>query len=72
MRQEKTLKVVGNFNITEPPSCVLSLMNNNVKAYTWTCYDFSDGGEAKCENLACRFQTEEAAKAFQKQFEAAQ
>jgi len=47
-------------------------MNNNEKAYMWTCVDFSEGGEGKMENLACRFQNVEAAKDFHKQFEASQ
>ena len=42
MRQEKTLKPVANFHITEAPSCVLTMMNNNEKAYMWACHDFSD------------------------------
>ena len=37
MRQEKTMKPVANFVITEAPSCVLTNMNNNEKALMWAC-----------------------------------
>ena len=67
MRQEKTLKPVGNFTITEPPTCQLTNMNNNEKALMWVCYDFSDGveGAQKPTKLAARFKTLEEAKDFQ-------
>ena len=54
MRQEKTLKPVGNFVITEAPSCVLSQMGNNEKAVMWVANDFSDG-EPVLDKLAARF-----------------
>ena len=71
MRQEKTLKPVGNFLITELPSCELKPMANSDKAFMWVCSDFSDG-EAVLDKLAARFQTAEAANEFKSAFEAAQ
>ena len=71
MRQEKTLKPVGNFIITEAPSCVLSQMGNNEKAVMWVANDFSDG-EPVLDKLAARFQNVEAVAEFRKAFEAAQ
>jgi hypothetical protein len=44
-------------------------MQNNTKAYVWTCADFSDG-ESKIEKQAARFQTLEAATQFKDCFEA--
>jgi hypothetical protein len=57
MRQEKTLKPVANFIITESPSCDLSNMANNEKAFMWVCQDFSDGDKAEgvLDKLAARF-----------------
>lgn len=71
MRQEKTLKPVANFQITEKPSCELKNMNNNEKAYLWVCHDFSDSEEGQLDKLAARFQTVDAAKEFKEKFEAA-
>ena len=71
MRQEKTLKPVGNFVITEKPSCELKPMANSDKAFMWVCQDYSDN-EGALEKLAARFQTVEAAKEFEKAMEAAQ
>ena len=42
MRQEKTLKPIANFLIAEDPLCKLLPMNNNDKAFLWSCYDCSD------------------------------
>ena len=53
MRQEKTLKPVANFVITEKPSCELKPMANSDKAFMWVCHDFSDG-EATLDKLAMR------------------
>ena len=74
MRQEKTLKPCANFIITESPSCDLSNMANNEKAYMWVCQDFTDidKPEGVLDKLACRFQTKELADTFKKEFEAAQ
>ena len=72
MRQEKTLKPVGNFVITEKPSCELKPMANSDKAFMWVCHDFSDETEGKLEKLCARFQNADAAKEFQTKFEAAQ
>ncbi len=71
MRQEKTLKPVGNFLITEKPSCELKPMANSDKAYMWVCHAFSDG-EVAIEKLAIRLQNAELAADFKQKFEAAQ
>jgi len=70
MRQEKTLKPVANFLITEKPSCELRPMPNSDKAFMWVCNDFSDG-EVALEKLAIRLQNADAAKEFAGAFEAA-
>ena len=72
MRQEKTLKPVGNFVITEKPSCELKPMANSDKAYMWVCHDFCDEVEGKLEKLCARFQNKDAAEDFKAKFEAAQ
>ena len=71
MRQEKTHKPVGNFPITEAPSCELKPMANSDKAFMWVCTDFSDG-EAVLDKLAARFQTADAANEFKTAWDAAQ
>ena len=71
MRQEKTLKPVANFVITELPSCELKPMANSDKAYMWACKDFSDEPEGVLDKLALRFQSAEFAAAFKTAFEAA-
>ena len=71
MRQEKTLKPVGNFMITEKPSCELKPMANSDKAFMWVCQDYSDE-TAALDKLAARFQTVDAANEFKAAFEAAQ
>ena len=63
---------MGNFIITELPSCELKPMANSDKAYMWVCHDFSDSVEGQLEKLAIRFQTADLAAAFKAQFEAAQ
>merc|ERR1739838_478072 len=72
MRQEKTLKPVGNFIITEKPSCELKPMANSDKAWMWACKDFSDDNEGALEKMAIRFKNKEEADAFFAAFEAAQ
>ena len=72
MRQEKTLKPVGNFIITKPPSCELKFMANSEKAFMWVCNDFSDEASGALEKLAARFQNAEIANEFKAAFEAAQ
>ena len=71
MRQEKTLKPVANFILTEKPSCELKPMANSDKAFMWVCQDFSDG-EGVLDKLAIRFNKVEAATEFKEKFEAAQ
>ena len=66
MRQEKTLKVIANFALSAAPMCVLTNMNNNEKAYMWSCGDCSDKAEGEVTKLAARFQNVDAAKDFAK------
>lgn len=63
---------MANFFIAEKPSCTLTQMNNNEKAYTWVCHDFSDPGDGQLSKLAARFQNVDAANDFKTKFEAAQ
>ncbi len=70
MRQEKTLKPVANFILQESPLCDLVPMQNNDKAFLWSCNDFSDG-EATLEKLCARFQNVENTNLFKEAFEAA-
>ena len=72
MRQEKTHKPVGNFILTELPSCELKPMANSDKALMWACHDFSDDAEGTLDKLAARFQNAEQAALFKTAFEAAQ
>ena len=72
MRQEKTLKPVGNFLIQEKPSCDPKPMpNSDGKAFMWVCNDFSDGPEASLDKLAVRFRDKETAEGFLGKFLAA-
>ena len=72
MRQEKTLKPVGNFLIQEKPSCDPKPMPGaDGKAFMWVCNDFSDG-EAALDKLAVRFRDKETAESFLSKFNAAQ
>ena len=70
MRQEKTLKPVANFILSEAPLCELVPMKGNDKAFGWSCMDFSEE-EARLEKLAARFQTAENTASFKVAFEAA-
>ena len=72
MRQEKTLKAVANFQVTEAPSCVPKNQNNNEKTQMWVCVDFSDNDQGEYTKLCARFQTVDASKEFKEKFEAAQ
>ena len=71
MRQEKTLKPIANFIVAEKPLCELLPMNNNDKAYLWSCYDCSDA-EPAVEKLAIRLKDAELAQKFKEAIEAAQ
>jgi len=71
MRQEKTLKPIANFNIADKPLCELLPMNNNDKAYLWSCYDCSDV-EPGLEKLAIRLKDAELAQKFKEAMIAAQ
>eukprot|EP00806_Schmidingerella_arcuata_P003789 Macronucleus_4436.p1 GENE.Macronucleus_4436~~Macronucleus_4436.p1 ORF type:complete len:193 (+),score=85.84 Macronucleus_4436:1-579(+) len=71
MRQEKTLKPVANFIVSEAPQCVLKPMPNAEKAYVWFVQDFSEG-EAQVEKFAIRLRTLEDAEQFKSKLEASQ
>jgi hypothetical protein len=71
MRQEKTLKPIANFNVAEDPLCVLLPMNNNDKAYCWSCYDCSDE-ESAVEKLALRLKDADLSQKFKDAIDAAQ
>ncbi len=71
MRQEKTLKPIANFIISEEPLCKLLPMNNNDKAFLWSCYDCSEE-DAQLEKLAMRLKDADLANKFKESFEAAQ
>uniref|UniRef100_A0A7S3W2E6 RanBD1 domain-containing protein n=1 Tax=Strombidinopsis acuminata TaxID=141414 RepID=A0A7S3W2E6_9SPIT len=71
MRQEKTLKPVGNFLLSESPLCDLATMKNSAdKAWFWSCNDCSEE-EAAIEKLAVRFQNVENSTLFKDAFNAA-
>ena len=63
MRQEKTLKPVGNFfgkslsvlNQLVNEICNLTAMQGSEKAVCWPCQDFSEEAEGSFEKLAARF-----------------
>ena len=66
------MKPVGNFFITEAPSCVLTPMANSDKSFLWVCHDFSDEVEGALEKLCAKFQNAAAATEFKEKFLAAQ
>ncbi|KAL4502446.1 hypothetical protein ABPG72_012033 [Tetrahymena utriculariae] len=69
MRQDKTHKIVANFNIShKDPLCKLLPLKTNDKSWIWSCYDFSDN-ELLLEKLCGRFVSAEEFNRFQKVFE---
>eukprot|EP00929_Paragymnodinium_shiwhaense_P022607 TRINITY_DN143_c0_g2_i1.p1 TRINITY_DN143_c0_g2~~TRINITY_DN143_c0_g2_i1.p1 ORF type:complete len:2603 (-),score=942.64 TRINITY_DN143_c0_g2_i1:139-7947(-) len=71
MRQEKTMKIVGNFYaIDVPPYCDLQPNAGSKKCWVWSAQDCSEG-DVQVERLALKFGTEELAEGFRDAFEAA-
>ena len=65
MRQEKTLKPVGNFMVQEKPSCDLKEKPGmDGKAWMWVCNDCSDGTDPVLTKLALRLKNKESADSF--------
>merc|ERR1711908_87557 len=69
MRQEKTLKPVGNFYVNE--ICKLEPMQGSEKAVCWTAQDFSEEAEGNLDKLAAKFNQVEQCKQFKEAFDAA-
>ncbi|XP_007537178.2 E3 SUMO-protein ligase RanBP2 isoform X1 [Erinaceus europaeus] len=69
MRRDQVFKVCANHVITK--TMELKPLNVSNNALVWTASDYADG-EAKVEQLAVRFKTEEMADCFKKKFEECQ
>uniref|UniRef100_A0A8C6Y8M0 E3 SUMO-protein ligase RanBP2 n=1 Tax=Naja naja TaxID=35670 RepID=A0A8C6Y8M0_NAJNA len=69
MRRDQVLKVCANHIITK--AIDLKPLNSSNNAMVWTATDYADG-EAKVEQLAVRFKTQELADTFKKKFEECQ
>eukprot|EP00927_Polykrikos_kofoidii_P064233 TRINITY_DN5932_c0_g1_i10.p1 TRINITY_DN5932_c0_g1~~TRINITY_DN5932_c0_g1_i10.p1 ORF type:complete len:531 (-),score=99.17 TRINITY_DN5932_c0_g1_i10:359-1789(-) len=71
MRQEKTLKVVGNHYVIEhAPYCDLQPNMGSDKCWVWSAQDCSDG-DVKTERVALKFGNAELAMEFKEAFERA-
>ena len=71
LRQDKTLKIVANFIISEKPLCELKPHQGSDKMFIFLAYDCSD--EQPCiEKFVIKLGNADKAKNFQKQFEDAQ
>ena len=71
LRQEKTMKIVGNFYVVDVASyCELKPNAGSEKSWVWLASDCSDG-EPKAEQLALKFATKELALKFKDAFEEA-
>ena len=71
LRQEKTMKIVGNFYVVDvAPYCELKPNAGSEKSWVWLASDCSDG-EPKAEQLALRFASKELAVKFKDAFEEA-
>nr|XP_008105263.1 PREDICTED: E3 SUMO-protein ligase RanBP2 isoform X2 [Anolis carolinensis] len=66
MRRDQVLKVCANHIITKTMD--LKPLNTSNNAMVWTATDYADG-EAKIEQLAVRFKTQDLADAFKRRFE---
>eukprot|EP00475_Leptophrys_vorax_P025867 TRINITY_DN3620_c0_g1_i1.p1 TRINITY_DN3620_c0_g1~~TRINITY_DN3620_c0_g1_i1.p1 ORF type:complete len:187 (+),score=74.04 TRINITY_DN3620_c0_g1_i1:152-712(+) len=66
MRQEKTLKVVGNHIVN--PSVTLRANAGSDTSWVWAAQDFSEG-ELALETFAIRFKTPEIAEEFKAKYE---
>ncbi|KAM6448060.1 ranBP2-like and GRIP domain-containing protein 4 isoform 2-T2 [Liasis olivaceus] len=69
MRRDQVLKVCANHIITK--TIDLKPLNSSNNAMVWTATDYADG-EAKIEQLAVRFKTQELADSFKRRFEECQ
>uniref|UniRef100_A0A6I8P227 E3 SUMO-protein ligase RanBP2 n=1 Tax=Ornithorhynchus anatinus TaxID=9258 RepID=A0A6I8P227_ORNAN len=69
MRRDQVLKVCANHVITK--TMELKPLNTSNNALVWTASDYADG-EAKVEQLAVRFKTQEMADSFKRRFEECQ
>ena len=71
LRQDKTLKIVANFIISEKPLCELKPHQGSDKMFMFMAYDCSD--ETPCiEKFVLKLGNADKAKNFQKHFEDAQ
>nr|XP_060625672.1 ranBP2-like and GRIP domain-containing protein 4 isoform X2 [Anolis sagrei ordinatus] len=69
MRRDQVLKVCANHIITRTMD--LKPLNTSNNAMVWTATDYADG-EAKIEQLAVRFKSQDLADAFKRRFEECQ
>ncbi|KAM7182203.1 ranBP2-like and GRIP domain-containing protein 4 isoform 1-T1 [Macrochelys suwanniensis] len=69
MRRDQVLKVCANHVITKTMN--LKSLNTSNNALVWTATDYADG-EAKVEQLAVRFKSQEMADSFKRRFEECQ
>ena len=70
LRQDKTHKVVANFNVAGDQLCQLTRLQSNDKSWTWLCYDASDLPPT-VQKLCGRFVSKEDFESFQVEFEKA-
>ena len=71
LRQDKTLKIVANFIISEKPLCELKPHQGSDKMFMFFAYDCSDE-EPAIEKFFIKLGNVEKSKSFQKQIEDAQ
>uniref|UniRef100_A0A8C3SWT4 RAN binding protein 2 n=1 Tax=Chelydra serpentina TaxID=8475 RepID=A0A8C3SWT4_CHESE len=69
MRRDQVLKVCANHVISKTMN--LKSLNTSNNALVWTATDYADG-EAKVEQLAVRFKSQEMADSFKRRFEECQ
>ena len=70
LRQDKTLKIVANFIISEKPLCELKPHQGSEKMFNFMAYDCSE--EPVVEKFVLKLGNAEKAKTFKKNFEDAQ
>ena len=70
LRQDKTLKIVANFIISEKPLCELKPHQGSEKMFIFMAYDCSE--EPVMEKFVIKLGNAEKAKVFKKNFEDAQ
>ena len=70
LRQDKTLKIVANFIISEKPLCELKPHQGSEKMFMFIAYDCSE--EPVMEKFVIKFGNADKAKNFKKNFEDAQ